>query len=533
MKKFFSLKKTWLLIAILVVVGWWLYISSAASSIPDSIETGLVETGDVVEVVSETGFVQAMQSVDMAFERGGRVVEIVVQEGSVVQEGDVLVRLDATTAAADLASAVARLEAEQVRLRELVSGADANSLAVTESGVVSAQTALANAKKNLAEVTAQQNQLVANAKKTLLTSDLRAYLVEGERENSNDSFLAPVISGTYASEQEGVYRLEVYSSDARSGASYRVSGLGTGVHSVSTVSPTPLGAHGLFVQFPSSFAKRTRWEVPIPNTRSATYVTNLNTYNAVLESRDVAIAANESAVEAAQGAVNQGQTQLTQVASSARDEKVAAQEALVRQMQAAAASAQAQYNNMTLIAPFSGVVTSVFTEVGQIVTSGVPAVSLISQGQYELIVSISEVDIAEISVGDEARVHFDAYDDDFFRARVERISPSAKLIDGVRVFEVTLVFDEVSEKIRDGLSADIDITTARREEVISIPTRSIYEDADGKFVRSITSNEEVQEIRIETGLRGSDGKTEVVSGLSGGETIITFASEDDIAELEK
>ena len=187
---------------------------------------------------------------------------------------------------------------------------------------------------------------------------------------------------------------------------------------------------------------------------------------------------------------------------------------------------------MTLTAPFSGVVTNTYTEVGQIVSATAPAVSLISKDQYELTVSISEVDIAEISQGDEASVHFDAYDDDYFKAHVERISPNAKLVDGVRVFEVTLVFDEVNEKIRDGLSADIDITTAKRNDVISIPTRSIYEDADGKFVRVITEDDKVEELRIETGLRGSDGKSEVVSGLSGGQTIITFASEDDIAQIE-
>ena len=68
--------------------------------------------------------------------------------------------------------------------------------------------------------------------------------------------------------------------------------------------------------------------------------------------------------------------------------------------------------------------------------------------------------------------------------------------------------------------------------MISVTTRSIYEDADGKFVRLITPDESVEEVRVTTGLRGSDGKTEIVSGLSGGETIITFATENDIAQIE-
>ncbi len=518
----------------LLIIGislWW-FLGRSTDAIPASVETGVVERGEVVEVVSETGFVQAAQSVDMAFERGGRVVEILVEEGAAVEAGDVLVRLDDSSVSADLSSAFARLEAEQVRLQELLNGADSNSLAVTQSGVVSAETALTNAQRNLDEVVAQQNQLVANAEKTLRTAGLQAYLVSGERENSDDSFIAPVVSGVYDSDEEGMYRIELYNSGAPSGSSYRVEGLEGGSGSVSTVNPTAVGTRGLFVQFPTNFAPRTEWEIPVPNTRSASYLANLNAYNSIVENRDLAIASAESAVRAAESALNQGQTQLTQVSGSARDERVAAQRALVRQMQASVQSAQVQFDNMTLIAPFSGVVTNTYTEVGQIVSATAPAVSLISKGQYELIVSISEVDIAEITQDDEARVHFDAYDDDFFLAHVERISPNATLVDGVRVFEVTLVFDEINDKIRDGLSADIDITTAKRTDVVAITTRSIYEDADGKFVRLVTPEETIEEVRIETGLRGSDGKTEVISGLTGGEKIITFASEDDIARIE-
>ena len=532
MKKFFKKKRYWIIALIIIgVVAWW-FLGRADGGIPDSVETGVVERGEVVEVVSETGFVQAAQSVDMAFERGGRVVEILVEAGDEVEAGDVLVKLDGASASADLSSAYARLEAEQVRLEELLAGADANSLAVTESSVVSAETALENAKRNLEEVTAQQNQLVANAEKTLRTSGLQAYLVDGERENSDDSYTAPTVTGVYNSDEEGVYTIELYNSGAPSGSSYRVNGLEGGSGSVSTVNPTPVGTRGLFVQFPSNFAPRTEWEIPIPNTRSASYLTNLNAYNSAIEGRDIAIATAESAVETAEAALAQGQTQLTQVSGSARDERIAAQRAVVRQMQAAVESAEVQFDNMSLIAPFSGVVTGTYTEVGQIVSATAPAVSLISKGQYELIVSISEVDIAEISKDDIAIVEFDAYDDVKFTARVERISPNAILVDGVRVFEVTLVFDDTDERIRDGLSADIDITTAKREDVISVTTRSIYEDAEGKFVRLITPDGAVEEVRVTTGLRGSDGKTEILSGLTGGETIITFASEDDIAQIE-
>lgn len=531
MKKFVLSKKYWLLIIIIIGVVGWRYTDNSTGGIPVGVETSIVERGEVREVISETGHVQAAQTVNMAFERGGRVAEILVHEGSEVTTGDVLVRLDASTVAADLASANARLEAEQVRLQELLAGADNNSLAVSQSSVASAETTLANAKRNLEEVTAQQDQLLQNVEKTLRNSGLEAYLVSDERENSNYTFTAPTISGTYDSEEEGVYRLELYNSGGQSGSSYRVSGLEEESEPVSTVNPTPIGTRGLFVKFPINFAPRTEWEIPIPNTRSDSYLANLNAYNAAVEGRKVAIATAENAVKAAQAALNQGQTQLTQVSSSARNERVAAQRALVKQMQAAVAVAEVQYKNMTIVAPFSGIVTKTYTEVGQIVGSGAPVVSLISVGQYEVVVPISEVDIAEVSVYDAAVVTFDAYDDITFQAHVVKIAPSAELVAGVRIFTVTLVFDREDALIRDGLSADVDIATAKRTDVISVPTRAIYEDKTGKFVRVITGDS-VTSTYVTTGLRGSDGTSEILEGLSGGETIITFADKAILTQIE-
>ncbi|MEZ4194985.1 MAG: efflux RND transporter periplasmic adaptor subunit [Candidatus Paceibacterota bacterium] len=531
MGKFVLSKKYWIAgIAVVGLVGWGVF-GGSKSVLPEGVEIGVVGLGEVLEVVSETGYVKASQAVEMAFERGGRVTEVLVESGSVVEAGDVLMKLDSASAEADLVSAYARLEAEQVRLRELLSGADTNSLAVTKSAVVSAETALANAKRNLEEVIAQQNQLVVSAEKTLRSTGLQAYLVSEEKANSSYVYTAPTITGTYNSEVEGVYRLELYSSGAPSGASYRVLGLENMTEAVSTVSPTPVGTRGLFVQFPNNFAKQTEWEIPIPNTRSASYLTNLNTYQAVVEGRKVAIATAESAVKVAEANLKQSQTQLTQVSGSARDERVLAQQALVKQMEASVISAQVQYDHLTLKAPFAGKVTKVSVDPGVIVSPTVPVVSLISGDNYELVVNISESDIQEINIGDTATVIFDAYDDGLFEAKVIRISPSAEVSEGVRSFEMILQFINQDDRIRAGLSADIDILAEKRTDVIVVPTRAIVEQTDGKFVRTWDGTT-LNYLPVKTGLRGSNGMTEIVSGLTEGTEIITFAREADIEKLE-
>jgi pyruvate/2-oxoglutarate dehydrogenase complex dihydrolipoamide acyltransferase (E2) component len=340
MQRLFHSRSFYIVIAAVLIVSvlYFLFQTVFTNKIPDDIEIQAVTRGSVIETISETGFVQPVRQVDLAFESGGRVASLSVQEGDFVDEGTILATLDASTILTELSAAYARLEAEQIRLNELVLGADSISLGVTESAVQSAEVALENAKDTLEKTIAQHDLLVQNARKTLMSSGLEAHFAGKERGNSSNSYEPPVITGTYESNEEGTYIIDPYSSSAASGGSFFLSGLETDTEAISTTNPQALGRRGLYIQFPEDFAKNVDvlWEVPVPNTRSDSYLTNLNAYNTAVEARDAAIAGAENAVKSADAALTESNQQLTQVSSSARDERIEAQRALVRQMRAGA-----------------------------------------------------------------------------------------------------------------------------------------------------------------------------------------------------
>src|SRR5688572_6361311 len=81
--------------AVLVIgVALFLLFQTLTPKTPTGIEIAPVTREDVVEEVSETGAVASAQEVALAFERGGRIVEIPVAVGSTVKTGDILVQLD-------------------------------------------------------------------------------------------------------------------------------------------------------------------------------------------------------------------------------------------------------------------------------------------------------------------------------------------------------------------------------------------------------------------------------------------------------
>jgi HlyD family secretion protein len=155
-----------------------------------------------------------------------------------------------------------------------------------------------------------------------------------------------------------------------------------------------------------------------------------------------------------------------------------------------------------------------------------PVFSVISAGDFEVIANIPEVDIARVAVGNTARVTLDAYSqDEVFLATVSEIDPAERIIDGIATYQVTLTFNAEDPLIRSGMTANISIETTRKEDTVFIPERAIVNNDGKKTVRLLNADQTITEKEVTTGLRGLLGTIEIISGLSGGETVVTFVKE--------
>lgn len=474
----FLKKKRWYIPLALLFVGAGSYLALAQPKEPD-FETAVVSRQDVVQVVSQTGTVEPAEAADLSFTGTGRIERVYVEEGQAVRRGQLIASLESRSEYANLLSARARLKQQEATYQ--------------------------NADTSLEQTRSQQDRLVENARLALLREDLQAYLVQGGSENISSDHTPPTITGTYRCDEEGAYRITMYASGAQSGATLTYNGIEEGKVSASTIRPVPLGDCGLYIQFPDDFfiSRNIVWEIAVPNKRSATYQARLNAYNAAVENRRLTIT----------------ETRRTPILS-----------AQIEEARAAVLAAEAAFADTRLVAPFAGIVTRVDATRGAIASPGTPAVSLVSTNAFEIRVSVPEDDISQIEVGDRADVSFDAYDDTVIPANVSFISPQATTDSGAVAFEVTLQFAEQDDRIRAGLSADVDIVAAERKDVVAVPTRAVIEEEDGRYVRLMASDVSYRKVAVTTGLSGS-GYIEITSGLTEGDRIITFANEDSLAAL--
>jgi RND family efflux transporter MFP subunit len=138
--------------------------------------------------------------------------------------------------------------------------------------------------------------------------------------------------------------------------------------------------------------------------------------------------------------------------------------------------------------PMNGVVIKKGVELGETVTSGVSSFNegtvlfTVADLKSLLIrVNLNEVDIAKVKVGEPVRITLDAYPQRAFSGRVRFVAPAAKLVDKIKVFEVEVALDELSDAYRTGMSANVEILGERRPHAISIPLEALQR-RDGKPV---------------------------------------------------
>ena len=500
MQKFLHiLKARWLtaLIVIIVIIGIGVVLTNRQ---PESASwvTAQVDEGTVSQIISVSGTMDATKTAELSFPVVGTLTSVNVTEGMAITRSTILATLSHSDLTAEYRDAEAALLIAEANRSELVTGLTPEERDVSKTKVQIAE-------ENLARVKKEQDELVLNAYRTLLSSDL-----EARPTNRNIDDIPPFITGTYRC-AEGTYIIEMFNSGAKSGYSYRLSGLESGTFTAYTESPAPLGTCGLLIQFVSgeSYGNST-WNIVIPNVEGASYLANLNAYNLAKTSRDNAIRAAEQNLELAK------QTETLDTATP-RSEALTRAEASVLQAKARLEKIAAQIQDNILTAPFDGVVTHVGLVVGETVGTA-PVITMISDDVFELTALIPEIDITKISLGQGAEVTFDARPGETLPASITFVSPLAREIGGVSYFEAKLMLDEPQPWLRSGLNADVDIIIDRKEGVLRIPKRFLIEK-DGTYSVLVPDGEVTRSVSVDVELKGSDGFV-AIDGLNRDDTVI-------------
>lgn len=203
-----------------------------------------------------------------------------------------------------------------------------------------------------------------------------------------------------------------------------------------------------------------------------------------------------------------------------KDEEIKTARARVEQMESNLQLAGVQLGRTYITAPYSGIITELFVEEGELLSIGTPVLEMADESTMEVDAVIDEVDVGKLRIGQDVKLTFDAFKEKQSLGKILEISPYITTTkEQNRTVNIKVGITTGQDGILVGMSTDVEVITGRAKDALYLPTNAIIEKADGQFV-FIAEKGVAREKKIKTGLSNWD-TSEVIEGLREGDEVIT------------
>ena len=484
----------------LVLLAALLVLTACTGQNDSTTQTSEIVTafiGDLTASATATGAIGAQRTAALAITQPGQVTEVYVQIGDSVAAADPLVQLDTTELELSLASAEQALRLQEANLAALQEPADEADVAAATANVATAQ---ANLDNLLAGPSPEQ---LAVYSATLAISEASLYSAAAQYQNA-----ANTVSDAQIQQAEAAVLQAQISYDR--------------AQEVNADTPNEQ-THEAMIAAAQTLANAQAQLDNLLNTDTSAAQGSLAAANARLQGSEADYISNTSGASAAQIAaaeaqVAQAQASLDALLVGPTAEELQTATAQVEQARLSLADAQEALANGTLTAPFAGVVTAVNVNVGEY-ASGV-AIELMDMANLEVVVPVDEVDIGVIEVGQKATITLETWPDVEIESEVALVAPGAAANSSLVTYDVHLRLGQTDLPVRVGMTANVQLVTAQRTDVLLLPNQAIQVDREnGTYSVNRVNGDTTESIEVTIGLR--DGRnTQITGGLEAGDEVL-------------
>ncbi|MEI8327958.1 MAG: efflux RND transporter periplasmic adaptor subunit [Candidatus Taylorbacteria bacterium] len=496
------LKNKWFIAFIILLVIFLAYFIFRSTPKPN-IEYSPVTVGNVIERVSITGKILPVAKADLSFEKSGVVTKINFKVGDRVKKGDTIASLDS-------AGDKAALKVAQAELAGLMRGLRPEEYAAYLSTLKSSSTTLENT--------------VDDAVNAIRDGYVKAHSAMVEYVDlffDNPQSVNPIININIDTYEKKIslnnQRLAV--SDTLLHWKNDVSIVNTqNVFEILTNCEKYLSSIKGFTSEVSTIVNNLNpGSSGLPQTVINTKIVSINTALSSMTQAIDAISRAGTALRSTKAAFDQANKQFKLQNAGSSAESIAAQRARVLQ-------AQVILDNDNVVSPIAGIITRVEPKSGEFVVTGQSGFSVQSDLIFKIEAYVPEADIAKVVLDNDANVTLDAYGSNvIFPAKVTMIDPAETVLDGVPTYKVTLQFVSPDNRIRSGMTANTDILTNKKDNVVMVSSRAVIDEKGKRTVRVMSiDGKSFVSVPVTIGLKGSDGTSEVISGLKEGDNVVTF-----------
>lgn len=494
-------------------VGWQL-LSPSQSTLAASTtySTAEVTRMDVSSSITGSGTLEAADSYSVTTLIEGSILTADFEEGDEVEEGTVLYTIDSSDASNSLEQAEISLNQAQRSYN--------NQLESQEDLIITAP------------VSGQVYSIDVEVGDDVAAGETVATIRDSQTMSLEVSFPADDASSFYVGQSATVTLDSTF--ETLTGTISKISGTDTvltGNVIVRTVTIDVSNPGGLSTEQTASAAVGTA-----TSTASGTF-----TYKEE-ETVTAQVSGEVSSIRVSEGdQVSSGQTLIVLTSDDLDDSLQSASESLRN----AEISLENQYENLddyTITSPIKGTIADKNYNAGETTEANQVLCTIYDLSYLTMTLSVDELDIASIEVGQSVSIVADAVEDTTYTGTVTKVSVAGTSSGSATTYPVTIRIDE-TDGLLPGMSVDATIELASAEDVLAIPSAALNRGdtvlvtadspsaANGTLVESTTEDgEDYYSVEVTTGVSGDD-YIEIVSGLQEGDTVAYIPTSSSSSEM--
>jgi len=498
-----------------------------------------VEKGTLITSVSGTGQVSASNQVEIKPKVSGEVLYVGVKNGDAVRSGTLIAQIDSTDAQKAVRDAETNLETARLSYEKIVEPATSLEMLQAENALSQAQTSLAksyddgfnnvsNAFIDLPSVMSDLNSVLFGTTIALNGGQTNIAAYTDMVKDYDDSVLR------FKENAEFKYALARNAYD-KSFLNYRAASRTSDSAAIKNLISETYDTTRIIADAVKSASDMLSFVKDKLSEKNLSIPAHLTTNQATLSSASSKTNSHLSSLLSIKNSISSSEYSIAEKTESLADLKDGSDEFDVRsaqisvnQKEDALLDAQEKLSDYYVRAPFDGTIASLDAKRNDNASSGTSLATIITKQKIAEI-SLNEVDISKVKIGQNVTLTFDAVENLSLTGKVAEVDTVGTVSQGVVSYNVKINFDADDERIKPGMSVSASIITEAKQDVLMIPNSAVKLQGDASYVEMF--DKEIATAQIATadvpkqqavviGL-SNDTSTEIVSGLSEGQKIIS------------
>jgi multidrug resistance efflux pump len=412
---------------------------------------------DTEQALEASGIVEVTE-VSVSSEVGGQVVEVLVQNGELVEAEQVLIRFDEGDLLTQLDQAEAALAQAQANYDLIAAGPSTEQRAVA---IASAELELVNAQQALDDLYENADLLAAQALHDIAAADKALDKANKHLKNIKTDPKEADVNAAWARVVMAKDRLEDAQKDFRKYENKSEENV-TRAHFLNQLAEAQKQYDATVTRYNNIKGTANRYDLALAEADVALVQAQLD--NAHIQYEKVASGPDPDQLALVEARLATAEANLAFAKADPSPEELAAAQAQVDVAEAALRAIQSQMDKLILVSPIDGIVLSRLVEPGEVVAPGVPLITLGSLDDLTITVYIPENQYGAINLGQKALVTVDSFPRETFEANVVRIADQAEFTPRnvqtqeerqTTVYAVKLSVDDPQGKLKPGMPADV------------------------------------------------------------------------------